>query len=556
MSLAEHLQSQGMLSADDVMRAVAHAGRSDGRLIDAVTQLSLLDGHQLAHAVSQYYRLPEVSDGDWPTALDFAATLSQAFLRQHKLLPLALHEGRMVVATADPADSVALRALRLAAGCDLELRIAPASEIVAALDRLTTTAMMSREVPATGPAGDTADDVEHLKDLALGAPVVRIVNDLLLEARRTRATDVHIEPARSRLIVRLRIDGLLREVRSPPAELGRAIVSRIKILSGLDIAERRLPQDGRARLRLDGQDFDLRIATVPTINGESCAIRLLDNGQQRLDLAQLGFSPDQESRLRRHLAAPYGLILVTGPTGSGKTTTLATALSILNEPTRKILTIEDPIEYQLEGVNQIQVKPEIGVSFAHALRSFLRHDPDVIMVGELRDSETARIAVQAAMTGHLVLSTLHTNSAAGAVTRLLDMGVDGYLLASCLRAVIGQRLVRTLCSRCREPVTDVLDLPNEVLSQVRLNRFEPIAHFRPTGCSRCYGSGYSGRSSIVEFLEVDESVRSLIKPGVSLTEVSAVAMRNGMRPMAVDGVEKCLSGVTTADEVRRVAMDL
>ena len=385
--------------------------------------------------------------------------------------------------------------------------------------------------------------------------MIRIVNQLFVDALHTRATDIHIEPSRNRLIVRLRIDGMLREIRSPPIDLARAIVSRIKIISGLDIAERRLPQDGRARVRIDGRQLDLRIATVPTVNGESVAIRLLENAQRALDLKQLGFDEDGQATIRRHIAASYGLVLVTGPTGSGKTTTLAAALNILNEPKRKILTIEDPVEYQIDGINQIHVKPEIGVTFAHMLRSFLRNDPDVIMVGELRDTETARIAVQAALTGHLVMSTLHTNSAAGAITRLLDMGVESFMLASCLRCVIGQRLVRQLCPTCRQQVEEPIALPAEILQQAGIEAGKPTLHWRAVGCDRCFNTGFAGRTGIVELLQLDESIQRLVRPGVTTTEIAAAGLRGGLVAMAVDGVRKCLAGITTPDEVRRVALE-
>jgi general secretion pathway protein E len=351
----------------------------------------------------------------------------------------------------------------------------------------------------------------------------------------------------------LRIDGMLTESRTVPAHLARAVVSRVKILSGLDIAERRLPQDGRARIKVDARTLDLRVATMPTIHGEAVAIRLLENLQRVLDLSKLGFPEDEEAILRRHLAAPHGLMLVTGPTGSGKTTTLAAALTLLNEPHRKILTVEDPIEYQIEGINQTQVKPDIGMSFASALRHLLRHDPDVIMVGEMRDTETAQIAVHAALTGHLVLSTLHTNSAAGAVTRLLDMGVDGYLLASCLSCVIGQRLVRVLCRSCREAAVEPLDFPPELLERAGLQR--EAAHWRAHGCDRCGGTGFLGRTCIVEVLQINDELRRLMRRDIMAGQVEEAAVRAGMSTMALDGLHKVRAGITTPDEVRRVTIE-
>jgi general secretion pathway protein E len=355
------------------------------------------------------------------------------------------------------------------------------------------------------------------------------------------------------LNIRLRIDGMLTEARTAPAHMARAIVSRVKILSGLDIAERRLPQDGRARIKIEARTLDLRIATMPTIHGEAVAVRLLENVQRVLELGKLGFTERDETTLRKHLAAPHGLMLVTGPTGSGKTTTLAAALTILNEPHRKILTIEDPIEYQLEGINQTQAKPEIGIGFANALRHFLRHDPDVIMVGEMRDAETAAVSVHAALTGHLVLSTLHTNSAAGAITRLLDMAVDGYLLASCLSCVVGQRLVRVLCRNCRERASGPIDFPAELLQRAGLAADAP--HWRQRGCDRCNGSGFLGRVSIVEVLEINDEIRRLMRPDVVLGQIEAAAARAGMNTMALDGLRKCAAGLTTPEEVRRVTLE-
>ena len=360
--------------------------------------------------------------------------LSVAFLREHRAYPFADSSEGLMVAMADTGDLYAIRAISLATGRSVLAHRAEPEDVDAAIDRWARRVESNAVEPATAEpdrAEDdlAGDDIELLKDMALDTPVIQLVNDLLQDAIYSRATDIHVEPFGRKLTIRTRVDGVLRTVDSPPLDLARSIVSRLKILAGLDIAERRLPQDGRTRVRVGGRQIDLRIATMPTIHGEAMAIRILDNVRRTLDLAALGFSDGQRDTLARQLASPHGMILVTGPTGSGKTTTLATALTMLNNGQRKILTIEDPIEYELDGVNQTQVRPSIGLTFAGALRSFLRHDPDVIMVGEMRDSETAGIGVHAALTGHIVLTTLHTNSAAAAVTRLLDMGIDGYLLA-------------------------------------------------------------------------------------------------------------------------------
>jgi len=551
-TLEGFLLERGLVTAAELAKARQVGDESGERLVTTLRRLGLLAGQDLARAVATFYKLATVREGDWPKGAVLGDVLSPRYLREHKVLPIAADERYLVLAAADPGHTEALGAIRLATGRSIEVRVAAAEDIDAAIDRFQPLDTPSvAEATTTGAEGD--DDVEHLKDLALGAPVIQLVNQLLLEGLNARATDIHIEPFRGRLSVRFRIDGMLTETRSVPAHMARAVVSRVKILSGLDIAERRLPQDGRARIKIEARNIDLRVATMPTIHGEAVAIRLLENLQRVLDLSKLGFPAEDEAVLRRHLAAPHGLMLVTGPTGSGKTTTLATALTILNQPHRKILTVEDPIEYQIEGINQTQVKPDIGMSFASALRHLLRHDPDVIMVGEMRDTETAQIAVHAALTGHLVLSTLHTNSAAGAVTRLLDMGVDGYLLASCLSCVIGQRLVRVLCRSCRESVIGPLDFPPELLERAGVKGH--AAYWQPRGCERCGGTGYLGRICVVEVLEVNDEIRRLMRRDIMLGEVENAAVRAGMSTMALDGLRKCLAGVTTADEVRRVTIE-
>jgi general secretion pathway protein E len=400
--------------------------------------------------------------------------------------------------------------------------------------------------------GRADDDVESLRDLASGAPVVRAVNDLVERAMELRATDIHIEPFRTGLVVRMRVDGLLRAVPTPAGVLPAALISRIKILAGLNIAERRLPQDGAARLRAARTELDVRVATMPTQHGESAVIRLLPRDRGLLEIGKLGLVPHDEVILRRLLMLPHGMIVVTGPTGSGKTTTLATMLSILNESTRKILTIEDPVEYEIHGINQSQVKPGIGLTFSNALRAFVRQDPDVIMVGEVRDAETANIAIHAALTGHLVLTTLHTETAAAAVPRLLDLGVEGFLLKSTLRAVIAQRLVRILCDRCRvEKRLTTADLAADPrYGMLGLTAGDSICE--PAGCERCGSTGYRGRLGVFECLEMTEPVRSLISSDTDSGVIEQAAVRNGMTTMIEDAVAKCRAGVTSAAEVLRV----
>ena len=382
--------------------------------------------------------------------------------------------------------------------------------------------------------------------------MVRAVNDLLEKAVELRASDIHIEPFRTGLAVRMRVDGMLRPVAAPAGVLPQALISRVKILSGLNIAERRLPQDGAARLRIARSEIDIRVATMPTQHGESAVIRLLPKDRGLLEIAKLGLLLDDQAKLERLLALPHGMIVVTGPTGSGKTTTLATMLSILNEPTRKILTIEDPVEYEIHGVNQSQVKPSIGLTFATAMRAFVRQDPDVIMVGEVRDAETAHIAIHAALTGHLVLTTLHTETAAAAVPRLLDLGIEGFLLKSTLRAVVAQRLVRVLCDRCKVPrkltAADLAADPRYAALGLAVGE---TVH-DPVGCERCGGTGYRGRNGVFEILEMSDEVRGLIGAHADAVAIDEAAMRAGMTTMIDDGLAKCRAGLTSPAEILRV----
>lgn len=558
--LAQFLLERQAVGEAELARANTVAG-SDGSLVAAIERLALIPGPDLVALVSEFYGVAVVAEDEWPQRAVLQDDLSRAFLRDNRVMPLAEEDNSIVVAVADPGHHRAIRALKLAVGRSVELRVAGATDILNAIEQRTSgdvagPVVIDSDGSLDAHAGSESGDVAELRDLALGAPIVRYVNELLLEAVRARATDLHIEPFRGQLKLRLRIDGVLRNLPQPDAGIARAIVSRIKILSGLDIGERRLPQDGSKRLTIEGRPLDIRVATVPTLYGEAVAIRFLDSMQRAMDLARLGFGGAELDALKSALEAPYGMIVVTGPTGSGKTTTLGAALDILNTPSRKILTVEDPVEMQIEGVNQVQVKPDIGLTFAEALRHFLRHDPDVILVGEMRDGETARIGVQAALTGHLVLTTLHTNSAAGAIPRLLDMGVDAFLIASSLRAVVGQRLVRVLCRHCRSMHLEAPVLPDNVLRETGLEAGQPIELWRANGCERCANTGYQGRISIVEVMPISDSIQELIKPGVTTQQLTDVMRHEGRTSMTTDGVRKCLEGVTTLDEVRRVAFEI
>lgn len=562
--IVDYLTEIGLLSEGEARKALEVARRGDLSVISALRRMGKGAREDFITAIASFYGLDVVGDADWPDQPVLADRFSWTFLREAKVLPLAASDYELVIAVADPSRHDTLDSIRLAAKRSLALRLAADDAIEARLELLRQDSLRRpavaesslEDVSARSTAG-SKDEIEQLKDLATGAPVVHYVNDLLAEAVRQRATDLHIETFRDKVVVRARIDGILRAMPPPAAHMARPVASRIKILAGLNIAERRLPQDGHAVMPIDQRQLDVRVATVPTVHGEAIALRFLDNLHQHLDFPALGLSETDETVLRRHLGAPYGLVLVTGPTGSGKTTTLATALSLLNEPHRKILSVEDPVEIQIEGVNQTQVKPEIGVTFANVLRSFLRHDPEVIMVGEMRDAETARIGIHAALTGHLVLSTLHTNSAAGAVSRLLDMGCESFLMASSLRCVVGQRLVRVLCPSCRQSVEAAPELPEATLAAAGLSVGERIVLYRhsPGGCNRCSHSGYRGRVGLFEILDVTQPLQELIRPGVTSQEIERRALELGMRPMIIDGLEKCRQGVTTLEEVRRVTLD-
>jgi general secretion pathway protein E len=477
-------------------------------------------------------------------------------MREHHVLPLKADLHSITVAVSDPADQAVLNAIRIASERKLDLRIATESQIVSRIERLLEdpSGRAGQRLDGIDPRG-TAEDEEQIKDLALDAPVIDLVNRLFREASAARATDLHIEPARGRVMVRRRVDGMLQEAGVLPSDFGRAAVSRIKILTQLNIAERRLPQDGRARVRAGDREYDIRVATMPTIHGESIAVRFLSATDQVPDIGKLGLAPRDIERLKEQASHAHGLIVVTGPTGSGKTTTLAAVLDFLNDPARKLLTIEDPVEYQVEGVNQIQVRPEIGLTFATTLRSMLRLDPDIIMVGEMRDSETAKIGVNAALTGHLVLTTLHTNSAAGAVTRLLDLGVQAFLIASTLRCVVAQRLVRRLCVNCRKEYAATPDILAQLGPEAKSRHKGPPKLWKAIGCEHCAGTGYLGRAAIFELLIVDEAVRKLIRPDVNAGTIDAAARDGGMTTMVTDGFAKCCEGVTTVEELGRVVSE-
>jgi general secretion pathway protein E len=540
------LRHAGLLSDDAISRARLAEQESGERFEFVVTRLGLVSEDRFAAAMADATGFAVLGVEEMPLqALDGAA-LSIPFLRDNRILPVSLTPEAVMVAMADPFDVFARNSIGFAFGKPVTVRLARASDIDAAIDRLYTRATGA---PDLDDLVDD-DDVERLKDMVSDAPVIRAVNRLIAEASDARASDIHIEPTDDRLSVRFRVDGVLAQAASLPASMRAPLVSRIKVMAGLNIAERRIPQDGRLRIAVRGQEIDLRVATSPSIQGESVVMRILDRSKLALDFPSLGFDDDLIAQLRAAIHRPYGIVLVTGPTGSGKTTTLYAALSELNSKARKLLTVEDPIEYRLDGVVQTQVNPTIGFSFGSALRSFLRQDPDVMMVGEIRDTETAQIAVQAALTGHMILSTLHTNSAAGAVTRLMDMDVEPFLLSSVLSGVLAQRLVRRLCAKCREPYM----ASPELLADLDVKERGDHRFFRATGCDNCAQSGYAGRLGLFEFLRVDDDIARLILKRADMREISEAAFTAGMRTLRGDGLTKAMAGLTTVEEAIRVSV--
>ena len=522
----------------------------DEDLSRLLVRLGMVSERDMAQALAQLTGTELVAGDGYPPLPVRGEDVPLRFMRDRLALPVSEDDETMTVALATPHDRFVIDALSAAFDKTVVPKTGVASDIRTHLDRLYGRDEQDTEdLAAALDAGDDVDDVQHLKDLASEAPVVRLVTFLINRAVELRASDIHIEPFEHQLKVRYRVDGVLSEVEAPPARSTAAVISRIKLLAKLNIAERRLPQDGRLMLRVQGRDIDMRVSTVPTMYGESVVLRILDKSEVVLDFDKLGFDAELKREFLELVDAPNGIVLVTGPTGSGKTTTLYTALDHLNRPERKILTVEDPVEYQLEGVNQIQVKPQIGLDFAGALRSIMRQDPDVIMIGEMRDLETARIAVQSALTGHMVLSTLHTNDAGSSVTRLLDMGVEDYLVTSTVNGILAQRLVRRLCPACREPYRP---LP-EALAEFGVDPAEaPAQLYRPGGCDACGGSGFKGRIAVMELLSMTDAIRALVLKHADGSTIQKAALGSGMRAMQTDGYRKAVAGMTTIEEVLRV----
>jgi general secretion pathway protein E len=549
------LAERGILGELTLKRAVRAQQQSGERFDLVLTRLGLIPEAELARRLAEYLGLPLAGLADLPAVALFPGELQVAFLAAARIIPIEDDGERVVIAMADPFNMEAISALAFLLGRRIDAAVMSQADVTAGIAQLyggSGAAKSGADYRSIHADDGEEEDVRRLEDLASEAPIIRLVHDLIARAAEMQASDIHLEPRDDGLRARLRLDGVLHILENYPVSVKAAVTSRIKIMAQLNIAERRVPQDGRIKATVRGREIDLRVSTMPTMSGESVVMRLLDRSSVELDFAALGLADHTRLALERVLAEPNGIILVTGPTGSGKTTTLYTALSLLNSTQRKTFTVEDPIEYQLDGVNQIQVQPKIGLTFASILRSVLRQDPDTIMVGEIRDLETARIAIQASLTGHLVLSTVHTNSAAATITRLLDMGVESYLLASTLKAVLAQRLVRRLCGVCAAPA-DPTPVLLESIRQAGLAESAGCGHLRrPVGCANCRQTGFRGRTTVSELLLMSNIVQDRVLSEGTERAVQEAASADGMAGMFRDGIGKVLAGETTLEEVLRV----
>ena len=554
--LGQILVEQGKLSERDVERSLLAQVEMGGLLGQVFVKLGLVSELDVAQALSRQLDIPLLAADDYPQEPLQADGLSQDFIISNHVVPVAITDAGVAFVATVPQDPFLAKALGMALDRPVSLSLGLESDIMKVLQFYLEEAAGANSALDDTFSGQSDDDfIEHLKDIASEAPVIRLVNQIIHRALDMGASDIHIEPFEDGIHLRYRVDGVLQPFSDPPAaQLAPAIASRIKLLSQMNIAERRLPQDGRIMTRVKGHELDLRVSTIPTVHGESIVMRVLDRDSIKLSLSLMGFSDHTLERYQELLSRPHGVLLLTGPTGSGKTTTLYASLASLDSDALKIITVEDPVEYQLQGVNQIQVQAQIELDFARSLRAILRQDPDIIMIGEIRDAETAKIGVQSALTGHLVLSTLHTNTAAGAITRLEDMGVERYLITSSVNGVLAQRLLRTLCEHCKAPVTmDAL-----AIEQTGLRRYvdaDSCTVYRAVGCEHCMNTGYSGRTGIHELFVLDDDIHQVIMTGADATQLHATARDLGMTTLYEDGLRKVLQGVTSMDEVLRVTRD-
>jgi general secretion pathway protein E len=544
MRLGEMLIERKLISNEDLERALELQKERGDKLGKTLVDMGFVAMRDVLAALSDQLDVPLVSIEGPPAVSSETEALSPRFLRQFRCLPVGRDDHTVTLAMADPLDVETISAVRNCTGLKVSTVLAAEQEILDAIDKYYgDSARGETEIDPDG--AEASEDLEHLRDMASEAPVIRLVNAIIAQAVEKRASDIHLEPFEKEFRIRYRIDGVLYNQEPPPREMKAAMISRVKLMAKLNIAERRLPQDGRIKIKTLGREVDLRVSTLPTLYGESVVMRLLDRSAGDFyDLGRLGFDKHMFSRMEYYTSLPHGIFLVTGPTGSGKSTTLYAALKRINQSDKKIITIEDPVEYQMDGINQLHVNPQIGLTFASGIRHIVRQDPDVIMVGEIRDRETADIAIRSSLTGHFVYSTLHTNDAPSAITRLTDMGVENYLITSSLVAVLAQRLVRLICPHCKAPDKQRIAPDGEM-----------VQCYKGRGCEICFGSGYTGRMGIFELMDLNDEIRRLIMRNEDAAEITAVARRNGMRNLREDGWLKVAQGVTTAEEVMRVTQE-
>ena len=558
--IGQLLIEKNLLSPQELQNGLALQRERREKIGRILLDLGYLAEKDLMTVLSEQHKAPLISVSELPVAPLEVEKLSSKFLKQFNVLPLDLKENVLTVAMSDPSDTDTLESLRMFTGYSCRVLLGQEGDIAEVLERFYgsggSVAKVSDETSDTlGEYAEGGEDIEHLRDMASEVPVIRLVNNLVSRAVERRASDIHIEPFEKEFRVRYRIDGILQTVEAPPVNLKAAIISRVKLMAKLNIAERRLPQDGRIKLKVLGKEIDLRVSTLPTLYGESVVMRILDKSDSSaFDLRRLGFPENLLARIEKLTSMPHGILLVTGPTGSGKSTTLYSAMKRINLPDKKIITIEDPVEYQMDGINQIHVNAQIGLTFAAGLRHIVRQDPDVIMIGEIRDLETAEIAIRSALTGHLVFSTLHTNDAPSAITRLVDMGVENYLLSSCLIGVLAQRLVRIICRHCRVEYWEEPERLKALGLEVQGHSKAKV--YRGQGCEQCGFTGYESRKGIFELMEPDDEIRKMIVANESSNIIANYAHKQGMRTLREDGVEKVLEGTTTLDEVLRVTQDI
>ena len=548
--LGEILIERNLLQPDELDKALSLQHERREKLGRILADLGFISSREVLRALSDQLEIPVVSSREFPAMAPEVEGISLRFMRQFNFLPLGVKDSTLTLAMSDPLDSETVAAVRMFTKLEVEPLLCSEQEITEGIERYYPASEGDLAEASTEVASEATEDIEHLRDMASEVPVIRLVNNLIARAVERGASDIHLEPFEKDFHARYRLDGVLHLVDAPPRNLQAAVISRVKLMARLNIAEHRLPQDGRIQLKILGREVDLRVSTLPTLHGESVVMRLLDrSGSDRYELERLGFSGAMLARMEHFTSLPYGIFLVTGPTGSGKSTTLYSALKRINTPDRKIITIEDPVEYQMDGINQIHVNPQIGLTFASGLRHIVRQDPDVIMVGEIRDRETADISIRAALTGHLVFSTLHTNDAPSAITRLTDMGMENYLLTSSLVAILAQRLVRVLCSSCKREESVSADWLRSIGLEV------PGQHHmisRGKGCEACAQTGFRGRVGIFELMELNDDIRKLILNNADAVALAHAARKNGMRNLQEDGIEKMLAGITTPEELVRV----